>query len=163
MFTRTYNTHQTVSALKEANDHPVYNVIMDYSYEIPDYNNRDYAIIANQDINRRVLLRSSRQYHASQWMLSRVTHLPRNIEQRIGGGANTKWENLVRIYNFFADELGYEKIIAKKTKMATPKPMRMWDEKTGSGTRTENMVYMFDGMRSAMAAKVGVLKSDATR
>jgi hypothetical protein len=52
------------------------------------------------------------------------------------------------IYNFFADELGYEKITAHKTKMLTRKStrMRMWDEKTGSGARTENMVYMSDGM-----------------
>ena len=146
MFAKTFNDHQTMAVIKEANEHPVYHVVMDYSYEIPDYSDRDYAIMANQDINRRVLLRSSKQHHASEWVLSRVTHLPRNIEQRIGAGANKKWENLVRIYNFFADELGYDKITAQKTTIVTPKPMRMWDEKTGSGTRTENMVYMSDGM-----------------
>jgi hypothetical protein len=143
-----FNNQPSMAAIKEANEHPVFNVFMDYTYEIPAYNDRDYAIMANQDINRRVLLPSSRQHYESEWVLSRVTHLSRSIEQRIGAGRNTKWENLVRIYNFFADELGYEKITAHKTKMLTPKPkpMRMWDEKTGSGTRTENMVYMSDGM-----------------
>jgi len=150
MYTKMFSDQQIMAAVKEANEHPVYHVILDDSYEIPAYNDRDYAIMANQDINRRVLLPSSRQHYESEWLLSRVTHLPRNIEQRIGAGSNTKWENLVRIYNFFADDLGYEKITAHKTKMLTPKPtrmrMRMWDEKTGSGTRTENMVYMSDGM-----------------
>lgn len=146
MYTKMFSDQQIMAAVKEANEHPVYHVILDDSYEIPPYNDRDYAIMANQDINRRVLLPKSRQYLESEWMLSRVTHLSRSIEQRIGAGANKKWENLVRIYNFFADELGYEKITAQKTKMVTPKPMRMWDEKTGSGTRTENMVYMSDGM-----------------
>ncbi len=58
----------------------------------------------------------------------------------------TRWNNLVRIYNFFADELGYDKITAENSQKSKQKSIRMWDEKTGSGTRTENMVYMFDGV-----------------
>jgi len=92
------------------------------------------------------MLPASKQYSESVYMLSRVTNLSRSLDQRIGGGSSTRWKNLVRIYNFFTDDLGYEKITAHKTKMLTPKPMRMWDEKTGSGTRMENMVYMPDGM-----------------
>lgn len=145
MRTEAYYLTQ-IEAIDKASDHPIYHVFMDYSYEIPAYNDRDYAIMANQDINRRVLLPSSRQYKESECVISRVTNLQRSIEQRIGAGWNTRWENLVRIYNFFADELGYEEITVHKTTMVTAKPMRMWDEKTGSGTRTENMVYMSDGM-----------------
>lgn len=135
-----------LEAMNVANEYPVFHVILDHSYEIPAYNDRDYAIMANQDINRRVLLPSSRQYHASECVVSRVTHLPRRIEQRIGVGRNTRWENLVRIYNFFADELGYEKITAQKSQKTSSKPIRMWDENERTGTWHEDMVYMSDGV-----------------
>lgn len=145
-FTETFSDKKIKAALNEVDQHPVYHVITDDSYEIPDYNDRDYAIMANQDINRRVLLRGSKQYFESEYMLSRVTHLPRSIDQRIGGGSNTRWNNLVKIYNFFADELGYDKITVKNTQTRTPKPMRIWDEKEHRGDWSENMVYMSDGM-----------------
>lgn len=152
MYTKTFSDELIASAIKEANDNPVFRVVLDYTYEIPDYNDRDYAKIANQDINRRVLLPKSRQYMESEFMLSRVTHLSRSIEQRIGAGSNKKWENFVRIYNFFADELGYEKITAtvakKRVKKVTSKPIRIWDEKESTGVYYghENMVYMSDGV-----------------
>jgi hypothetical protein len=63
-------------------------------------------------------------------MLSRVTHLSRSIEQRIGAGWNTRWENLVRIYNFFADELGYDKITVETSQKSKPKSIRIWDDYT---------------------------------
>lgn len=146
MHTKIFNDQLIMSAIKEANEHPVYHVIMDDSYVIPEYNDRDYAIMANQDINRRVLLPRSKKYFEDEYMLSRVTHLSRSLDQRIGFSRGTRWNNLVRIYNFFADELGYEKITVKNTQTSRPKSMRMWDEKTGVGTQTASMVYMSDGM-----------------
>jgi len=146
MLSKIFDDKQINTTIKEAVGSSVYHVVIDDSYKIPCYSDREYSIIANQGINRIVLLPRSRQYSESEFMLSRVTDLSRSMDQRIGFSRGTRWNNLVRIYNFFADELGYDKITAENSQKSKQKSIRMWDEKTGSGTRTENMVYMSDGV-----------------
>ena len=117
----------------------------EYNNSIPDYNPRDYAIIANQEINTLVILPASRKNIEGKYFISTINKIPRNIQQRIGSGSASSWLNMVMIYNFFADELGYSKITMKEHKI---KKLRMYDakEKTGMDCGLENMVYMSDGV-----------------
>ena len=86
----------------------------DNTIQLPDYNARDYAIIANQTINKTVALKSSRQYRSSTYFITTINKIPRSIQQRIAGGSSTSWHNMVAIYNYFSDELGYNKITNTK-------------------------------------------------
>ena len=99
----------------------------------PEYSNRLYAIIANQYIGKEVVLPASRKKSASKYFIEYIHKIPRSIQQRIAVGSETSWNNIVYIYNSFADELGYEKITTDTAKndYTKSKPLRMCDMKDG--------------------------------
>lgn len=109
-----YTEEEKKRIVDDANKYPPVLVALDYSYDIPEYNDRDYAIMANREINRRIELPRSRScINKTNIIIHTVTEILRSEQQRIGSGTNTSWENQVRIYNFFADELGYSRIMMK--------------------------------------------------
>ena len=73
----------------------------------PEYSNYLYAQIANQYIGKEVVLPSSRKYPAATYKIEYVHQIPRSIQQRIAGANATSWNNMCRIYNSFAEEIGY--------------------------------------------------------
>lgn len=85
-------------------------IVLDFSYEIPEYNPTDYAIIAKQKINRVVLVPASKKDVEGHYFIDTINEIPRSIQQKIAIGNASSWSNMVRIYNFFSDEFGYKKI-----------------------------------------------------
>jgi len=77
----------------------------------PPYTNRLYAVIANQYIGKEVLLPSSKKKSESIYFIEYIHKIPRSIQQRLAVGNARSWNNMVYIYNTFADELGYRRII----------------------------------------------------
>lgn len=114
----------------------------------PVYSYRLYAIIANQYIGKEVTLPASRKNLSSKYFIGYINKIPRSIQQRLAIGTAKSWDNMVYLYNSFADELGYEKIVNKSNE-TKHKPLRMCDTKDGDGSCSypfEDMIYMSDGM-----------------
>ena len=114
----------------------------------PPYSDRLYAIIANQYIGKEVVIPASRKYYASKYFIDYIHKIPRSIQQRLTVGNAKSWNNMVDLYNSFADELGYEKITSQ-TKIRKRTSLRMCDVKDGDGSCSynfEDMVYMSDGV-----------------
>ena len=121
------------------------------TYNCPLYSDRLYATIANQYIGKEVMLPASRKNHSSKYFIEYIHKIPRSIQQRLAIGNAKSWNNMVYLYNSFADELGYEKITSaslEQTTTSESKRLRMYDSKenTGIDYGFENMVYMSDGM-----------------
>jgi hypothetical protein len=76
----------------------------------PEYSDKLYATIANQHIGREVVLPSSRKKCTSIYLIEYIHKIPRSIQQRLAIGNAKSWNNMVYLYNSFADELGYKKI-----------------------------------------------------
>ena len=122
--------------------HNKYNLTQD----CPVYSDRLYATIANQYIGREVLLLASRKKSSSKYFIEYIHKIPRSIQQRLAVGNAKSWNNMVYLYNSFADELGYAKIIDQTQKSTS---LRMCDVKDDGGCSSynfEDMVYMSDGM-----------------
>ena len=112
----------------------------------PPYSDRLYATIANQYIGTEVILPASRQKSSSKYFIEYVHKIPRSIQQRLAVGNAKSWNNMVYLYNSFADELGYAKITDQAQESTS---LRMCDTKDGNGCYSynfEDMVYMSDGM-----------------
>lgn len=88
-------------------------VILNFSYEIPEYNDMDYIKMKKKQLDKLVILPASNQFEDGKYLITTVTEIPRDIQQRICLGKASGWENRVRLYNFFADEYGYKKIVKK--------------------------------------------------
>jgi len=114
----------------------------------PPYSDRLYATIVNQYIGKEVVLPASRKNYASKYFIEYIHKIPRNIQQRLAVGNAKSWNNMVYLYNSFADELGYERI-TNSTTTTKSKPLRMCDIKDGDGRCAysfEDMVYLSDGV-----------------
>ena len=114
----------------------------------PLYSDRLYATIANQYIGKEVVLPASRKKRSSKYFIEYVNKIPRSIQQRLAIGNAKSWNNMVYLYNSFADELGYEKITSNSSQSSKTTQMRMYDSKedTGVDYGCGNMVYMSDGI-----------------
>lgn len=114
----------------------------------PPYSDRLYATIANQYIGTEVILPASRQKSSSKYFIEYVHKIPRSIQQRLAVGNAKSWNNMVYLYNNFADELGYAKITDQSQEKESTS-LRMCDTKDDNGCCSydfEDMVYMSDGM-----------------
>lgn len=114
----------------------------------PPYSDRLYAIIANQYIGKEVTLPASRKNYSSKYFIEYIHQIPRSIQQRLAVGNAKSWNNMVYLYNSFADEIGYEKI-TNSTANTKSKPLRICDVKDGDGDCAysfEDMVYLSDGV-----------------
>jgi len=78
----------------------------------PAYSDRLYSTIANQYIGKEVMLPASKKNHSSKYFIEYIHKIPRSIQQRLAIGNAKSWNNTVYLYNSFADELGYKKIIS---------------------------------------------------
>lgn len=118
------------------------------THNCPLYSDRLYATIANQYIGKEVVLPASRKKRSSKYFIEYVNKIPRSIQQRLAIGNAKSWNNMVYLYNSFADELGYEKITSSSSQSSKSTQMRMYDSKedTGVDYGYDNMVYMSDGM-----------------
>ena len=76
----------------------------------PEYSDKLYVTIANQYIGKEVILPASRQKSSSKYFIEYIHKIPRSIQQRLAVGNAKSWNNMVYLYNCFADELGYKKI-----------------------------------------------------
>ena len=117
-------------------------------HNCPLYSERLYVTIANQYIGKEVVLPASRKKRSSKYFIEYVNKIPRSIQQRLAVGNAKSWNNMVYLYNSFADELGYEKITSSSSRSSTSTQMRMYDSKedTGVDYGYDNMVYMSDGI-----------------
>jgi hypothetical protein len=118
------------------------------THKCPSYSDKLYATIANQYIGKEVILPASRKKHSSKYFIEYIHKIPRNIQQRLVVGNAKSWNNMVYLYNSFANELGYKKI-TNKIQGKKSSSLRMCDIKDGDGCcsyNSEDMVYMSDGM-----------------
>ena len=76
----------------------------------PAYSDRLYATIANQYIGKEVEIPASRKNRSAKYFIEYIHQIPRGIQQRLAVCNAKSWDNMVYLYNGFADELGYKKI-----------------------------------------------------
>lgn len=114
----------------------------------PPYSDRLYAIIANQYIGKEVTLPASRKNRSSKFFIKYIHQIPRNIQQRLAVCNAKSWNNMVYLYNSFADELGYEKITHSRITTKS-NPLRFCDTKDKDcycDYDIDDMVYLSSGV-----------------
>ncbi len=113
----------------------------------PEYSDRLFATIANQYIGKTVTIPGSRKYMSREYKVSYINKVPRSIQQRLANSNGKSWHNMVYLYNSFADELGYRKIL-QTSKHSERDKLRMYDSKADIGYHGDfdEMVYLSDGM-----------------
>lgn len=114
----------------------------------PEYSDKLYATIANQYIGTEVILPASRQKSSSKYFIEYLHKIPRSIQQRLAVGNAKSWDNMVYLYNNFADELGYAKITdqVQGKKFTSLRICDIKDADKDCSCNFENMVYISDGM-----------------
>lgn len=114
----------------------------------PEYSDKLYATIANQYIGKEVILPASRQKSSSKYFIEYIHKIPRSIQQRLAVGNAKSWNNMVYLYNNFADELGYAKITdqVQGKKFTSLRICDIKDADKDCSCNFEDMVYMSDGM-----------------
>ena len=102
---RIYNSLSKDKDMNDSNLNKYYQID-----NCPEYSDRLYATIANQYIGKEVEVPASRKNRSAKYFIEYIHKIPRNIQQRLAVGNAKSWNNMVYLYNGFADELGYKKI-----------------------------------------------------
>jgi len=87
----------------------------DPEWVIPEYNPRDYAYIAQRALDVAVKIPGSRKYSGGIVSIEYAHNIPRNLQQRMACGNCTGWQNIVMIFNTFAEQKGHRRIGRKIT------------------------------------------------
>ena len=68
------------------------------------YDNNQYKKMANTYIGKIVKLPSSKKHNESEYFIETVTSIPRSIQQRLGYGNSTSWDNMIYLFNKYTDQ-----------------------------------------------------------